>query len=164
VRGILTFLLEEFRCAPFTVQYGGYDLSDRRVLSRGKSLYERSLTVQGDKVVLIGWPILPSTDTDYSISQRLAMIRRGCEKFGVQHKYHSNPHVDDPDSYLVIGTVASSTSIDLQLLLKATASSLARPTRVLLDDSCLSVIQYVDFALPRATSEVWTIQEALAGM
>jgi hypothetical protein len=92
------------------------------------------------------------------------MIRRGCEKFGVQHKYHSNPDVDDPDSYLVIGTVASSTSIDLQLLLKATASSLARPTRVLLDDSCLSVIQYVDFALPRATSEVWTIQEALAGM
>jgi hypothetical protein len=161
--GLLRYLQREFRRAPFTVQYGGFGPADRRMLSRGKIMHERSLTVNGDKVVLIGWAILSTADADYTTTTRLASVRRGCEQFGVQHKYHTAPHVDDPDSYLVLGEVADDTHISAQALREAVSPSLVQSTRVLFDVDCLSVIQYVDFALPRATSDVWTLDEAIAG-
>jgi hypothetical protein len=100
VPGILGFLFKQFQRASLTVQYGGYDPRDHRMLSRGASLYERSLVLDGDKVVLIGWPVIATVGTDYTAAPLLANIRHDCEQFGVRHKYHADPTVDDPDSYM----------------------------------------------------------------
>lgn len=158
---ILQFLFKEFQRAPFTVQYGGYDPQDKRLLSRGTSLYERSLTINGDKVVLIGWPVLVADGSRYTATQRLANIRRTCEQFGVRHKYHADPTVDDPDSYIVIGKIKTDEPIDHCVVQQAASHALEVPTRVVFDERHVSVVQYVDFALPHATSDVWSLQEAL---
>ena len=158
---VLRFLDRTFRCEPFTVQYGGYDPADRRMTSRGLSLYERSLTVDGDKVVLIGWPVLLSSSSSYTPTDRLAFIRHRCEEFGVRHKYHTDPQANDPDSYMVVGEITDPSHTRTSDLASVASEVLGRPIQVAFDESCLSLIQYVSFALPRATSNVWPLGDAL---
>jgi len=47
------------RCGhfPLEVQVGGYGKRDYPFISRQSRPYERSFSIQGDKVVVMGWPI-----------------------------------------------------------------------------------------------------------
>ena len=56
LEGILDYLR---RCGhfPLAVQVGGYGKRDYPFVSRQARPYERSFSIQGDKVVVMGWPI-----------------------------------------------------------------------------------------------------------
>jgi hypothetical protein len=86
-----------------TIQFGGFADRDYSLTSRGRRLYERALTVDADKVVLIGWPINSSDEP----TSDLDLVRRDLQKFGVRHRYHDTPEACDPDSYMVIGNLLS---------------------------------------------------------
>jgi hypothetical protein len=129
---------------PMEIQFGGFARADRRLLSWGQTLHERSLGLRGNHLVLIGWPVTPEP------SSRLAEIRRGCERFGFRHKYHRGPEDLDPDAYLVLGELAPPASEGLVERLRD--EHLATAVRLPLTVGDLSLVEYTDARLPAATS------------
>ena len=99
--------------------------------------------------MVIGWPVEHGRPT-----ARLGELRRDCARFGVVHKYHRGTTALDADAYLVIGDLEP--AIDLEVLAEAEravrAAVLDRPTHVRLTASDVSLVRYVDPALPRASS------------
>ena len=124
---------------PWTIRFGGFPPGDRRLLSRGLSLHDRTFGVYGDKVVLVGWPV------DEGAPQRtLADARLSCADLGVTHRYG-----DDPDVYLVVGEAAGVptervAAVRRELALGGVDATLS------FDD--LSLVTYDDPALPRAST------------
>jgi hypothetical protein len=96
VSGLCRHLDDSLTECPLTLRFGGFADRVHSVSSRGSSLYERMLTVSGDKVVLIGWPV----DGRGEPTWRIEELRRELGRFGARHRYHPTP---DPDAYLVIG-------------------------------------------------------------
>ena len=124
---------------PWTIRFGGFPPGDRRLLSRGLSLHDRTFGVYGDKVVLVGWPV------DGGAPQRtLADVRLSCADLGVTPRYG-----DDPDVYLVVGEAAGVpteqvAAVRRELALGGVDAALS------FDD--LSLVTYDDPALPRAST------------
>lgn len=146
--GVIRHLGAEFEHAPVDVQFGGFAATDRRLSSRGQTLHERTLGVQGGQLVLIGWPVTPAP------SPRLGEIRRRCERFGFRHKYHRTPDDLDPDAYLVLGDVAGP---EPGLVERLRREVLATPVRVPLTVADVALVEYVDPGLPAATSTRWPL-------
>src|SRR5579864_4604069 len=112
--GLLHFLRLGGRF-PFHVQLGGFQKNrEYPFTSRGQNPYHRSFSIQGDKVVLMGWPLhgpLPNlalprvTMSDWIRESRsypnvLDELRRAFQSFNVLHDYHRTfPDVDN-DFYL----------------------------------------------------------------
>jgi hypothetical protein len=126
---------------PLTIRFGGFAPDDRRYLSRGLPLYERGFGVYGSKAVLVGWPVVGDAPT-----RVLAELRRDCCRFGVAHFYGD----DDPDVYMVLGEVAD---VPVEHAVQAVRRDLAATAvEVPLSADDLSVVTYVDTALPRAST------------
>ena len=150
--GVLRYLASEFERRPLEVQFGGFADTDRRMLSRGRTFRERSLCMQGERLVLIGWPMAPAP------SPRLGDIRRRCERYGFRHKYHQQPEDLDPDVYLVVGDMANpSPAAAAGLVERLRREILATPVRVSLTVDDVILVEYADTRLQAATSTWWPI-------
>jgi hypothetical protein len=124
---------------PWTIRFGGFPPGDRRLLSCGLSLHDRTFGVYGDKVVLVGWPV------DEGAPQRtLADARLSCADLGVTHRYG-----DDPDVYLVVGEAAGVPTERVAAVRRELAVS---GVDVTLSFDDLSLVTYDDPALPRAST------------
>lgn len=123
-----------------TVRFGGFAPTDRRFLSRGRPLHERSVGIS-DRVVLMGWPVI-----DDAPCAAVADVRRSCAAYGVTHRYGQ-----DPDVYLVLGGVAAGR--DVTAVEAAVRDEVARRAiDVPLSPADLSLVTYADPALPLASS------------
>jgi hypothetical protein len=127
---------------PLTIRFGGFSRDDRRMLSRGSPLYERTVSVRDGRAVLMGWPVV-----DGAPSPVLADVRNGCATLGVTHRYGT-----DPDVYLVVADVTAPTrgGTALEAALRAELAVTAVHAPLSATDLCL--VTYDDPALPRASS------------
>jgi hypothetical protein len=119
--GFLTFLRSS-GFVPFEVQIGGFGNRNYPFTSRGKSPYERSFSIQGDKVVVMGWPVRgkpltdqPGTPAEYVNEARLYpvtldAVRHAAQRFGILHSYHRAPTDVDNDLFFRLGLVDAKTS------------------------------------------------------
>ena len=144
---VAAFLATELRRAPLDLRFGGFS-GEETFRSRGRPLRERSALLDGERAVVIGWPVEHGRAT-----ARLGELRRDCARFGVIHKYHRGTTALDPDAYLVVGNVESNVSRE-GVVEAVRATALGRPTSVRLTASDVSLVRYVDPALPRASS-IW---------
>lgn len=124
---------------PWTIRFGGFPPGDRRMLSRGLSLHDRTFGVYGDKVVLVGWPVVAGAP-----QRTLADARLSCADLGVTHRYG-----DDPDVYLVVGEAAGVPTGRVAAVRRELALG---GVDVALSFGDLSVVTYDDPALPRAST------------
>ncbi len=172
--GVLAYLRE---CGhfPFTVQLGGFANRHYPFTSRMKMPYERSFSVQGDKVVVMGWPVrerpiaVPPLTPAAAIPEppiyppTLEIVRRAMQEFGVLHSYHrAVPDVDN-DLFFRIGM------IDQKATTPGTTSALEVQTRQLLSAQRPLAIEirledvyiaaYEDDQLPLSTTRIWSLAD-----
>jgi hypothetical protein len=121
LEGILDYLR---RCGyfPLEVQVGGYGKRDYPFTSRQASPYERSFSIQGDKVIAMGWPIRgkpfpqpPATPAWVQEAKvyppTLDVVRRAAQAYGVLHAYHRALTDIDNDLFFRIGLLVDRTSL-----------------------------------------------------
>lgn len=150
-RPLLDHLVRTFTERPLEIQFGGRSPTDRRLLSRGAALHDRTFLIRPSDVVLIGWPA--DVAAGWAPLAVLAELRRGCERFGVRHRYHVDPASSDPDAYLVIGRVTGADERHAAALRARVCRELAAaPVRVSMRARDLSLVEYVDTALPLAST------------
>lgn len=147
-------LVEHLRTTPllpFTVRFGGFDEGAAfPFVSRAEHPFARSVSIQDMRLVVMGWPC-----SGGAYPTTLARLRRDVEAFGVLHKYHAAPEDVDNDLFMVVGRVRRAEGDDarLRVVVEGLREELARFTRrVVVDVSSLSVVSYVDPALPLETS------------
>jgi len=156
----LLFYLRSTFDAGMTIQFGGFAPAYLGMRSRDLSLYERSFTVSGGDVMLMGWPVesgAPSTALD--------TVRRQCEQLGFAHKYYSGDLAEDPDCYLSVGRLDDGARVeDCELLVREYLSRLRSAgaqapdgIRVSLSSADISIVVYEDRRLARASSAVYSL-------
>jgi len=164
---------------PLSIQIGGFLRHEIPFVSRGQVPYERTFSIQGLKVVLIGWPTLRqlergaskasgrqlearqlSGDVDARLTEYptyLADIRRLAENFGILHQYHGSPAELDNDFYLRLGVLRMAIEPNrtrmVEERLRHTLASWP-PTLISVELSSLHVIAYEDEQLPSASSSI----------
>lgn len=114
--GFLGFLRSSGNC-PFQVQIGGFDNRDYPFTSRNQVPFERSFSIQGKNVVVMGWPLRgepPSREVPSDIQRiqenraypnTLDAIRCAAQSFNILHAYHRKPTDVDNDFFFRIGMV-----------------------------------------------------------
>lgn len=101
---------------PLRLQFGGYAPDDMPFTSRGQSPYDRSFSIQGDKAVLIGWPVPVPTKgqrrarelidcNGLDVDRILNDVRKRAQAFNILHAYHASETDVDNDFYLRLGQV-----------------------------------------------------------
>jgi hypothetical protein len=176
LEGILDYL----RCSghfPLEVQIGGYGVRDYPFFSRRAGPYERSFTIQGDKVVVMGWPIrrkpfqkppttLPSFVQEVARLYPLTLdaVRRGAQAYGVLHAYHRAPTDVDNDLFFRIGRLIEQTSLTEQLrdtLESEVRQFLSRQPPLILDIRLeqVSIALYEEDTLSRSSTRVWSLAD-----
>ncbi len=102
--GLLAWLRRE--ACPFRIRLGGYADGDASFASRGRPPFERSFTIQGDKVVLMGWPVRRGRPAV------LNELRRGARAFNVRHAYHREADDVDNDFFMRVGMIDQPKQLD----------------------------------------------------
>jgi hypothetical protein len=160
---------------PFQVQAGGFGRREYPFRSRKAAPYERSFSVQGDKAVVMGWPVRgeplttpPSTPEGCAQEGRiypltLDSLRRGAQGFGILHAYHQTPTDVDNDLFFRIGLVSPAA------MGHGAAGSLVREVRQILSDGPPLVVEmtlddvyiaaYEDDKLPIDSTQVWSVAD-----
>ena len=140
------WLAREIAHHPLQIHFGGDHADDRRLTSRGELRRERRFSIQGDKVVVLGW------SADHGA---LSNLRKGAEAFGFLHRYHAMPSDADDDCYMRIGLLAPAKSRGLDV------DEIERLVHMHLDDHDVTVelrpddvrvVTYEDESLPLATT------------
>jgi hypothetical protein len=142
------------------LQLGGFAPDCAAFRSRGQLPYERSLTLHGDLLVLMGW----TTSAGSGRADPVAIpgeLRRASERFGVRHKYHGPGAPTDCDLHLVIGAVDADPPARAALLATGRDRLAARRTDVDLTADALSLVEYESTALPVATSRWRGLREVI---
>jgi hypothetical protein len=161
--GIVGFLSGD-AFAPIQVRVGGYRAAaPYSFRSRGEHPYLRSFSIQGATAVAIGWPVEGAHSPD-----SLDRLRRSLERFGVSHKWHTTADDVDNDSFLVLGRLDRGGIDDrvLESTVEAIRADLATTSHAMIDidRETLSFVGYIDSALPRETSQPYSLHEPdLAG-
>ena len=155
IDGLCRHLDETLTRSPLRLRFGGFTDRVHSVSSRGQSLYERALTVSGDKVVLIGWPV----DGHGEPTWRIEELRRGLGRFGARHRYHPTP---DPDAYLVIGELLDGWDpARLDACVARCRSTLSRaPCEVQVSGVNAGLAIYTDTRLPAESTMLVPLSEA----
>jgi hypothetical protein len=137
-----------------TIQFGGFADIDYDVSSRGLRLCERSFTISGRDVMLIGWPVEQGRP-----SAALDAVRRRCGELGFRHKHYSPAFPHDPDCYLSLGwldqAAGTGTAAACERQLKRYLSR--NEVQVPLASKDISIVVYQDRALTRASSAIYPI-------
>ena len=167
--GALRYLADFFR-ESIAIRFGGYSPGSAQFRSRGRDPYERSFTISASQSVLIGWPV-EARATSVTPTNRLAIARRGLERYGFQHRYHQTLDDSDPDCYLVIGCCPDTPSTIRRSSnnYKAGEDAIRRylsgtSYAVHLSAADLSVVHYANVSLDPATSIATPLLEALRPM
>ena len=148
-------LAREFAGKPLEIRFGGFVTAAGQLTSRGEPLHDRTFLVQGGNVVLIGWPVLAG-----AASPVLADIRRGCEPFGVVHRYHREPGASDPDVYLVVGRAAPGGTAALEAAVRRELGGAG--VRVPMGPDDLGLVEYADTTLPLASTRHRSLRSVAA--
>jgi len=102
---------------PLQVQIGGFQDRAYPFTSRGARPWERSFSIQGDKAVVMGWPVrgepvsMPESTPEGLIQESriypmtLDVIRHAAQGFGILHSYHRALTDVDNDLFFRIGLV-----------------------------------------------------------
>jgi hypothetical protein len=115
---VMDILARRF-ATPLRVRIGGFRPGQAvPFTSRGQHLAERSFSVQGEALVLVGWP----ADSLNGVGRPVDELRREMNAAGVLHRYHARPADVDNDLHLVVGHQAG-----------APAAALARATAAVRD-------------------------------
>ena len=154
----LLFYLRSTFDAGMTIQFGGFAPAYRGMRSRDRTLYERSFTVSGGDVMLMGWPVESGAP-----SPALDTVRRQCEQLGFVHKYYSDDLAVDADCYLSVGRLDDGARVkDCELLvreylsrLRSAGAQVPDGIRVPLSSADISIVLYEDRNLARASSAVY---------
>src|ERR1700676_2263669 len=175
LEGILDYL----RCSghfPLEVQIGGYGMRDYPFFSRRACPYERSFTIQGGKVVVMGWPIRrqpfqkpPATLPSFVQEARLypltlELVRRAAQAYGVLHAYHRAPTDVDNDLFFRIGRLIDQTSLNEKLrdtLESEVRQFLSRQPPLILDIRLeqVSIVLYEEDTLSPSSTRVWSLAD-----
>ena len=160
---------------PLEIQIGGYGKREYPFTSRNTIPYERSFSIQGDKVVMMGWPLrgnpfqLPPTTPcgwvqEASLYPRtLDIMRHAAQNFGVLHAYHRRLNDVDNDLFFRIGLVdpKSLTEHMVAVLEGEVRQFLSeQPPLVLeirLDEIFVAI--YEDDTLPWSSTHVWPLTD-----
>jgi hypothetical protein len=158
--GLLDFIGTTDRL-PFTVQFGGFADRAYPFTSRGRKPYARSFVIQGDKAVLMGWPVDSLAKGRAAYPHTLDELRRQGQAFNVLHKYHQTDNDVDNDLYLRLGLLET-TAVPAALLATVSADlrgylSIRQPLRATVGADELSLIAYADERLPPATTRSWPL-------
>lgn len=172
--GVLAYLRE---CGhfPFTVQLGGFANRNYPFTSREKMPYERSFSVQGDKVVGMGWPVrhgpvaVPPLTPAAAIPEpqnfppTLEIVRQAMQAFGVLHSYHREVTDVDNDFFFRIGiidqqatTPAATRALEVQARQLLSAQ---RPLAIEIRLEDIYLAAYEDKKLPLATTRIWSLAD-----
>jgi len=160
---------------PFEVQLGGFAHRDYPFTSRKTTPYERSFSVQGDKVVVMGWPVRgepfsvpPVTPTAATQEARiypptLEIVRHAMQGFGVLHGYHREVTDVDNDLFFRIGlidekatTPALTTALEIQARRILSAQ---RPLIIEIRLEDIYIAAYDDDRLPVSTTRIWSLAD-----
>ena len=160
---------------PFTVQIGGFANRDYPFTSRQTSPYERSFSVQGNKVVVMGWPVKealcrtsPATSAtqvfdNQSYPPTLELIRRVAQDFGILHGYHRTATDVDNDLFFRIGLIdPSATSPAATMALEVEARRFFRKQHPLVIELRLEdiyIAAYEDDTLPVTSTRIWSVAD-----
>jgi len=175
LEGILDYLRRSSHF-PLQIQIGGFGKRDYPFVSRQVCPYQRSFSIQGDKVVMMGWPIRGKPfprppETPSALVQEaklypltLEVIRHAAQAYGVLHAYHRELTDVDNDLFFRIGLLIDQTSLSEKgrdkLEAEARRSLSIQPPLVLdihLDQ--VSVALYEEDTLPRASTRVWSLAD-----
>jgi hypothetical protein len=175
LEGILDYLRH---CSyfPLQVQVGGFEKREYPFVSRQASPYERSFSIQGDKVVMMGWPIhdrptsrLPATSSALVEEAKLYPLtldamRHAAQAYGVLHAYHRGLTDRDNDLFFRIGLLVHqpSSSEQVRQTLEAEARqflSIQPPLVLDLHLEQVSVALYQEDTLPRSSTRVWSLAD-----
>ncbi|NER30658.1 MAG: hypothetical protein F6J89_24335 [Symploca sp. SIO1C4] len=169
--------LQRSEYVPFQIQIGGFDNCGYDFTSRGQRPYERSFSLQGDKAVIMGWPIrhpplgetssnksnLPQPTSYYP--NTLDQIRKAAQSFNILHAYHRTSADVDNDFYFRIGlfnpdTLDNSSKESLEKDIRDFLST-TTPIIVKLTPANLYVASYDDEKLPVNSTKLWSLQDQL---
>jgi hypothetical protein len=169
LHGFLMFLRKQAPF-PFTIRIGGFQPHDHPFESRHKTPYERTFSVQGDKLVAMGWPVsnLIHTERLQPVSlypNTLDRIRRAAERFHIRHAYHHKLSDVDNDFFFRIGLVnqPDKISVDQKVLLENRVREYARTQSPLFVEVCLqdlSIAVYEDEKLPLDTTQIFPLTDS----
>lgn len=173
--GLLAFVRTS-SLIPFAVQIGGFAERDYPFTSRGARPFDRSVSLQGSSAVVMGWPVSAMPAAGQPQAQiagemagcryppSLAQLRRGAERFGIVHAYHTNAAGLDNDFYFRLGMIAAPETIE-DGLAESVAQRLRRrlavqpPVWASIGLSQLSVAFYAAPELPCATTQVFPLDD-----
>jgi hypothetical protein len=165
------------RCGhfPLEVQIGAYDKRDYPFTSRQTIPYERSFSIQNDRIVMMGWPIrgnpslvTPATPCAWVQEARLYpltldVIRHAAQGFGVLHSYHRELNDVDNDLFFRIGLVdpKSLTEQARRALEGEVRQFLSKQVPLVLDLRLddIFVAVYEDDTLPPSSTQVWPLTD-----
>jgi hypothetical protein len=171
--GFVDFL-QNTRFLPLTVQLGGFADRDYPFNSRNCRPYERSFSIQGDKAVLMGWPVTldsshPNENSEYihgepvEYPDTLEQLRRHARKFNIVHSWHRRPGDVDNDFYMRIGSFSPAPTDEKAIRYLETEVRAAlgncEPTFVPVRLADLALVSYSDESLPLASSLPWSLEQ-----
>lgn len=161
VRGFAGHLRAVLEDEPLTVQLGGFPDRDLGLTSRGLRPYQRSVAVDRDQVVLIGWPV----DAAGRPLMVLDRLRRAAARFGIEHRYPLSETAHDPDAHVVVGELVEAvpTEVLAAAVTAARAALVGRPRRVPLRWDDLAVVAYDDTRLPLDTTVTVPCEDVASG-
>jgi hypothetical protein len=169
LHGFLTFLREQAPF-PFTVQIGGFQPNNLPFKSRQKTPHERTFSVQGNKLVAMGWPVSQVVSTEQSqivslYPNTLDRIRRAAERFHIRHAYHQKSSDIDNDFFFRIGLIKQPEKLNFneKALLESRVREYARtrpPLLVKVQLRDLSVAVYDDETLPPDTTQAFSLTDS----
>lgn len=175
VRGFIRFLRTS-AFFPMSIQLGGFQNRDYPFVSRSQRPYLRSFSIQGDKAVLLGWPVLgrPVAENPGRVEvfdairesrqypMTLDELRRCAQNFGILHQYHKNIVDTDNDFYLRLGTFSTPlgrTAIEqVEGALREILGN-REPTVVNVEQSDLSIVAYDSESLPVESSSAFRLTD-----
>lgn len=177
--GLLSFLR---RChqLPFTAQIAGFTdreypfVSDPFGSNKECRPYERSFSIQGDKVVMMGWPIrgrpwetAPTKPHEFVQEGRvyplnLDEIRYAAQRYGVLHSYHKTSTTVDNDLFFRIGLLRSAPDEEAaRALSEEVREHLSNMAPVIIEVALenLYLAAYENTELPADTTRVWSLAD-----
>lgn len=174
IYGFLNFLRTS-DYLPLQVQLGGFEDSDYPFTSRQQKPFDRSFAIQGDKAVLMGWPVaaqfgsLPIATNSDLLKETpiypniLDQLRKASQSFNILHTYHRTPTDIDNDFYFRIGlinpeTLDSSSKLSLENSIKEFLSSRV-PLLINIRLIDLFLAAYDNETLPLNSTKIWSLQD-----
>ena len=149
VEAVINFMLET-NLLPLEIKFSGFNHANVNFTSRGDTPANRSISIQGNMIVLIGWPHINS-----SYSPQLDTIRRRLSSFGALHKYYVASNSYDNDFFLVLGNLNSSLDdVKRRNLLSRIREEIDGWDNITIElkTENLCIVQYEDVKLRKATS------------